>query len=60
MGRRGRGQNLFVSNIGTNGPIMIFKYPACITGVMGKEKDSFNNPVYHRTLNSIFNSATIS
>jgi len=39
---------------------MTFKYLACITGVMGKEIDFFNNPVHHKTLNSIFNNAMIS
>jgi hypothetical protein len=41
MGRRGRGQKLFVSNIDMNGTIMTFIYLACITGVMDKEIDFF-------------------
>jgi hypothetical protein len=60
MGRRWRGQKLFVSNIDMNGTIMTFKYLECITGVMDKETDFFNNSVYNRTLNSIFNNAMIS
>jgi hypothetical protein len=60
MGRRGRGQKLFVSSIDMNGTVMTFKYLACVTGVMDKETAFFNNPVYHRPMNSIFNNATIS
>jgi hypothetical protein len=41
MGRRGRGQNLFVSNIDMNGTIMTFKYLLSIIGVMDKETDFF-------------------